>query len=380
MSSGSLIPLLGAVTAGSVPCSEVEWPLWEAYVDRFVSEDGRVMEHSAGDRTTSEAQAYAMFFALVANDRETFERLLEWTENNLASGDLSKNLPAWQWGEDERGRWQVLDDNSASDADLWLIYVLHQSDRLWTVPRHRRLAAGLTVQVLEKEVVLLPEEGPMLLPGARGFDADGTRPMRLNPSYLPVQLLRGLAAESHEEKWSGLIENTVRLIRAVSRRGLVPDWASYDEKLGFTFDPKTGATGSYDAIRVYLWSGMLPEEEPHRPELLSLTGGLLRAWRRRGRVPERVDVRTGQPQSDRSGPIGFYAALLPAARALGDGETLTGVLARVRDGRTDGLFGDPPSYYDQNLLLFALGYLEGRYRFSSKGHLQTEWEQRCERR
>jgi endoglucanase len=41
-----------------------------------------------------------LFFALVANDRAQFERLLSWTQNNLANGDLRAQQPAWLWGSD----------------------------------------------------------------------------------------------------------------------------------------------------------------------------------------------------------------------------------------------------------------------------------------
>ena len=45
------------------------WPLWESYAKSSFDGQGRIVDHSAGDRTTSEGQAYGMFFALVANDR-----------------------------------------------------------------------------------------------------------------------------------------------------------------------------------------------------------------------------------------------------------------------------------------------------------------------
>src|SRR5882757_11239868 len=61
------------------------WPLWESYTSNAFDAQGRIVDHSAGDRTTSEGQAYGMFFALVANDRARFEKLLNWTQDNLAS-------------------------------------------------------------------------------------------------------------------------------------------------------------------------------------------------------------------------------------------------------------------------------------------------------
>src|SRR3979411_394806 len=79
--------------------------LWRSYSGTFMDGQIRVIDRDAGDRTTSEAQAYAMFFALVANDRSRFAGLLEWTEKNLASDDLSRHLPAWLWGRDRNDHW-----------------------------------------------------------------------------------------------------------------------------------------------------------------------------------------------------------------------------------------------------------------------------------
>ena len=103
--------------AGAAP--NCPWPAWERLRTELVSVDGRVLDPS-DERliTTSEGQSYGLFFALVANDRATFAQLLRWTSNNLAEGDLSSHLPAWLWGRDAKGKWQVLDPNNASDADL----------------------------------------------------------------------------------------------------------------------------------------------------------------------------------------------------------------------------------------------------------------------
>src|SRR5262249_3814760 len=96
------------------------WPLWNAYVTHFISDDGRVIDPAAGAITTSEGQSYALFFALVANDRPLFLRLLAWTRDNLAGGRLGERLPAYKWGRRRDGAWGVLDSNSAADSDLWI--------------------------------------------------------------------------------------------------------------------------------------------------------------------------------------------------------------------------------------------------------------------
>jgi endoglucanase len=105
--------------------------MWKNYAAGFMDNQVRVIDHDANDRTTSEGQAYAMFFALVANDGARFDGLLHWTEVNLASGDLASHLPAWSWGKAPNGKWGVLDVNSASDADVWMAYTLLEAGVAW---------------------------------------------------------------------------------------------------------------------------------------------------------------------------------------------------------------------------------------------------------
>jgi len=37
------------------------------------------------------------------------------------------------------------------------------------------------------------------------------------------------------------------------------------------------------------------------------------------------------------------------------------------------LYGKDLAYYDQNLALFATGYLDSRFRFGPGGELKVEW-------
>src|SRR5690606_41306710 len=128
--------------------------------------DGRMIDRSQDDlRSASEGQSYALFFALVDNDQALFDRILAWTVDNLADGDMGKRLPAWLWGRDAKGGWGVLDDNPASDSDLWLAYGLLEGGRLWRRPALERLGPDLLAQVRRPEIVGLPGRGPPLPPG-----------------------------------------------------------------------------------------------------------------------------------------------------------------------------------------------------------------------
>ncbi|HZR07013.1 MAG TPA: cellulose synthase complex periplasmic endoglucanase BcsZ, partial [Myxococcales bacterium] len=215
-----MIALLAGALLATSPC-DASWPLFSRYAEAFVAGDGRVIDRNANDRSTSEGQAYALFFSLVANDRALFDRLLTWTEQNLAQNDLRKNLPAWHWGKRKDGSWGVIDPNSASDADLWLAYDLLEAGRLWSDPRYTGLGKRILANAAAREVAEVPGFGPALLPGPVGFRIDGG--FRVNPSYAPPQLLRRFAALG--EPWEKVRESSMRFLQLFAEGGAVPDWA-----------------------------------------------------------------------------------------------------------------------------------------------------------
>lgn len=183
-----LVVVMVSLLSGPVAGAESGWPLWNRYAARFISAEGRVIDPDRNSMTTSEGQSYAMFFALVAGDAASFERLRSWTENNLAQGDLSKHLPSWSWGKGDDGAWRVLDENSASDSDLWIAYDLLQAGTVWQKPEYRQAGKSLLENIAKEEVAQLPNVGPVLLPGRVELFAKGDRWV-LNPSYMPLPLL-----------------------------------------------------------------------------------------------------------------------------------------------------------------------------------------------
>ncbi|SFF53104.1 endoglucanase [Fontimonas thermophila] len=346
------------------------WPEWEQYARTFMSTDGRIIDpHSPRQHTVSEAQAYAMFFALVGNDRRRFETLLQWTENNLAQGDLTAHLPAWQWGRRDDGSWGVLDANPASDADLWMAYVLAEAGQLWQQRRYRVLSAVLAQRILDQEVADLPGLGQTLLPAPTGFVSDAG--WRLNPSYVPMMLLRRLHALRPQQGWDRLLESTRRLITESAVHGYAPDWVLWRHSGGFAPDAQTEARGSYDAIRVYLWAGMLNAADPAHATLVERLTPMLAATRARGAPPERIDTRDGTATGD--GNFGFAAALLPLSVSAGDTTLAARLAERVRREAAQA----PDWYYSQSLRLFGEGWYRGWYRFAADGRLLPAWENRC---
>ena len=370
--------------ASSTPTPQcTDWSAYRTFTAHFVQADGRVIDYSTPtQQTTSEGQSYAMFFALVANDRATFDRLLAWTRINLAANQFEPGnvqLPSWQWGRKPDGSFGVLDPNSASDSDLWIAYDLLQAGRLWNEKTYTQLGMALATQIVRHEVTNLAGLGPMLLPGPQGFKTGDVT--RLNPSYSPLPVLRGLAHEMPDGPWNQLAENSYKLVTTTAPRGFSPDWAAY--KSGqFVVDPQSADTGSYDAIRVYLWAGLTSSADPLGKPWLAKLGGMRQAVAQNGYPPERVSVSTGATSGE--GPLSYWAALAPYFKALGDDRSLG--LARAHLAVLDAPVANSPApanpnrepvYYDRVLGLFGAGFIEGRYRFDEAGRLVPSWRSAC---
>jgi len=366
----------------SAGCKDRSWTLWNAYSARFVDAQGRVFDPKSDQHTTSEGQAYAMFFALVAGDRAHFDRILGWTQANLAGGSLETRLPSWLWGKSPEGSWKTLDTNSAADADVWMAYSLIEAGRLWNRPAYTDLGLKMAGLIAKSEVAYLPGFGQMLLPGPTGFQHGNN--WMLNPSYLPVFLFQRLASADPRGPWGEIAEHIPRLLAQSARHGYAMDWIEYVPGDGFypaslpapegaNKGPET-AMGSYDAIRVYLWAGMVSEAGPLRGQLLAATPAMSAYLANHDAPPEKVsDQGVPMPQD---GPVGFSAALLPYLRAYGASQSNGRQLVRMNALRdsASGLYGKDLSYYDQNLALFGTGFLDGRFGFGPGGELKVEWK------
>jgi len=396
---------------GTGGCKQGPWALWSAYASHFIDNQGRVIDPQGGGRTTSEGQSYALFFALVNNDHARFEQVLKWTQANLAQGDLGTHLPAWLWGKSKEGEWKTLDANPASDADVWIAYSLVEAGRLWKNAGYLKLGHQMMGMIARQEVADLPGFGMMLMPGPTAlFTHRGT--WSLNPSYLPLFIFERFSAIEPAGPWGAIAMNIPRLLRQSARHGFAMDWTDYVPSDGFypaaapgaqpsaapeqKSDPKNDAkndakgdppapaaspsavgrptaVGSYDAIRVYLWAGMLGEGQT-RTDMVGVLSGMDSYLGTHGAPPEKVSDQ-GIPL-EQDGPVGFSAAVLPYLRSFPDSEK-AGAQQRIRMSAqldpTSGLYGKEPAYYDQNLVLFATGYLDERFRFGPRGELKVEW-------
>lgn len=348
-----------------------DWPELERFREDFILTDGRVIDPAnPKHHSTSEGQAYALFFSLIANQRALFETVLGWTGTHLAGGHLGQQLPAWEWAESEPGKGAILDPNPASDADLWLSYTLLEAGRLWSMPAYTEVGRALARQILLEETDQLPRLGRTLLPGREGFHPSPER-WRLNPSYSPPFLIAALAARTDEPAWQEIHRSSLQVLSA-TQHGFAGDWLLYSALNRFEPDPGSAFRGSYDAIRVYLWVGMTSPLDATRAGLIERLGGMRRQITETQIAPEFVDLRTGLAEAE--GPLGFAMALVPFLEASGQRPASQALLRRTQSKQAEPR---DLTYYSQALSLFSQGFSEGRFRFDSDGTLRTRWSGSC---
>ncbi len=141
---------------------------------------------------------------------------------------------------------------------------LLEAGRLWQQPQYTETGKALLARIVAEETVAVPGLGTMLLPGKVGFADDSG--WRFNPSYLPPQLATYFVRFG--APWPALRDSNLRLLLETAPKGFTPDWVRYEKGKGWQLKTEKPPIGSYDAIRVYLWVGMLHNGDKQKARLL----------------------------------------------------------------------------------------------------------------
>jgi endoglucanase len=322
--------------------------LWAAYKSKFITEGGRLEDTGNQNISHSEGQGYAMLLAVASDDRNTFDRVWNWTRANLMVRDDS--LVAWRWEPHQRPA--VADLNDAADGDILIAWALTEAAEYWSDAAYRAAARRIAVEVGRKLVLTKTPLGAMLLPAVNGFSvedrADG--PV-LNPSYWVFPAFIRLSLVAPEVDWLGLTEGGLNLIKAArfGSAGLPTEWVSEQNGAVRPADGLPQYFG-YNAIRVPLylaWAGIGDRDH--------YAGFVAWAQRQQGR-PSIVDVAAGgdvQP----FGEMG-YAAVGALALCAAESQPIP---ADVRAFRVD------ENYYPVTLRLLVLTAAQMRYPSCLRG-------------
>lgn len=344
---------------------------WASYRQQFIQGDGRVIDPQAGGVTTSEGQSYALLRSVWVDDREVFDRVLNWTQNNLQTQPNSK-LFSYKWGKAEDNSWRVLDEASASDADSDIALALIFAARRWNERKYQSLALEILASIWDKDVVRV-QGRPYLTPGE--WATHQTRPA-LNPSYLSPYAMRIFAKLDPAHTWLDLVDTSYEVIRGCSDTvldGINPaklpaNWCGIDRqsgKLTVAQDyPTLNINYGYDAFRTmwrvaldYKWFG-----EKRALDYLSWSDTLRLNWKQTGWLAAEYAydgniVQNGEDLAVYGGDLANFLLTEPAlADALVDSKFLS---AYKRGGDAKAGWGNLQNYYTQNWAWFGLAlYLD----------------------
>ena len=178
------------------------------------------------------------------------------------------------------------------------------------------------------------------------------------------------------------------MLQATTPQGFAADWVAYQAQMDgqtgvFITDPVQGDTGSYDAIRVYLWAAMMPVEDPLRTTIMSRLHGMQTILATPKNTPEKIATLSGI--SSGKANFGLISALLPMAQAnrrpATYRELLDQVQSQLRLPQAQHSSGTaqatPLTYYDWVLALFATGWAQRQFQFLPSGMAQFSWEKTC---
>lgn len=337
---------------------------WEEYKERFINEDGRVIDFSADNITTSEGQSYAMLRAVWMDDQETFNRVWTWTKENLDRPDDA--LFGWRWGEQSDGTYGFLSDggeNSASDGDQDIALALILASKRWSNSEYEDQSKEILESLWEVNTATASGKRYMIA----GNWAQNTEELVVNPSYFAPYAWRVFAQVDKEHDWESLIDPAYELLNRSGTEpldtgegvGLPPDWVTVVRNDGSLRAPSDGnlrTTYSFDAMRTpwrialdYKWN-----EDPRAREYLERSyAHLYREYTEKGIISTSYrhngEIFTqGENPTMYATAIGYFMVVYPEIATQIYEEKIIGMYSNDENS-----FRSDLPYYEQNWLWFG---------------------------
>jgi len=212
-----------------------------AFLDKYVAEDGRVRRIDQGDDTVGEGQAYGMLLAAAIGDEDRFDSIWGWTKDNLVRPD---GLISFLWANGK-----VTDPEPASDADVDAARALLVASCRFKRPELKDEALKLASAILSLETSSF-QGSPVLVGGPWARNR-----IILNPSYFSPATFALLGNETGDGQWGSLSATgrSVTDLLMPSAGSLPPDWAQVKGgkpvPIGTPDNPGGTPTFGFDAAR-----------------------------------------------------------------------------------------------------------------------------------
>lgn len=223
---------------------EMAASIFDVMLTKYYRADGMV--ESEKNKTTSESQSYAMMIAVLSEDRESFDRVLNWTKSNLQTRPKDE-LFSWVWQNGE-----VTDVNPATDADQDIAYALYLAYKEWGDEVYLNEARTIVRDIWDVETEEIAEIRYVAGGNWAVQHKDG---VVVNPSYFAPYQYRVFAIFDTEHNWLSLVDSSYKALELCSGlAGLAMDWCKIDDQgnvmRNYRFGGKDSSVYSYDALRV----------------------------------------------------------------------------------------------------------------------------------
>lgn len=287
---------------------------YDYYKQSFMSEDGRIIDPDKDNVTTSEGQSYMLVRSLVMRDKRTFDLVYTWTKNNLQRKD---KLFSWLWGKNKKGEYQILDKNSATDADVDIACALLLAHETWGNHHYLNEAIPIIHSIWDNETKRVGNH-LVLMPGV---EQTYSKKVEVNPSYFSPYAFRFFQKYDELHDWGSLIDSSyyyLSKITSMTETGLPPNWFliinSQDDGKNegqIILENSPRSDFSYDSIRVFLRSYLdyIETGEPRALPILKKSKFLVDEWKKTKNFY--LDYEKNGKLRDKEKFIGSIAVLVP---------------------------------------------------------------------
>ncbi|OAT29367.1 glycosyl hydrolase family 8 [Proteus myxofaciens] len=233
---------------------------WQQFKARYVTDNGRVVDNANQNISHSEGQGYGMLMAVMSDDRETFNKLWDWTSSSLYRSDLG--LFIWRYEPDNSDHTPDL--NNATDGDILIAWALLKAGEKWDDESYISASEAIQRAILEHTLVKT-KDYTILLPGIDGFKTPDE--IIINPSYFIFPAWEDFYRVNKDPRWEILINDSQSLLKKMrfGEYQLPSDWVSLYNNGKLEPSKKWPARFSFDAIRIPLYLSWGNKESALQP-------------------------------------------------------------------------------------------------------------------
>lgn len=325
---------------------------YDFYKNDFMTKDGRIMDPEKNNITTSESQSYIMLRSLAMGDKKTFDLTYKWSKDNLQRKD---KLFSWLWGENPKGEYKILDENSASDADIDIAFALLLAYETWDENHYLQEAVPIIKSIWNNETKQIGSY-IVLMPGVKQTQSEK---IEINPSYFAPYAFRFFQKYDDANDWNCLIDSSYYYLNQViskTQTRLPPNWFLIEDAQNggqIVLEDSPRSDFSYDAIRVFIrvYLDYLKSGEKRALPILETSKFFINEWQNSNKYY--VNYKANGQLRDKDEFIGSIAVLLPII-SLYDRDFATKVYEiKVRPYQNEQYWRAKKDYYAKNLLWFG---------------------------